>query len=447
MRPTARARELWRSITRRGRAFALAGVACLIAAQALGERDLLRVSALLFSLPIIALVIVTRTRYRLRLVRTLTPARVEAGTSARVLLHMENVSRLPSNVLLMEDVLPYALGGRPRFVLRQIEPSGVREATYSVRCEVRGRYEIGPLTVRLTDPFGCVELSRSFTSRETLTVTPKVFALPSVRLGGDWYGGGEGRSSQVAITGEADVATREYRRGDDLRKVHWRSTAKRGELMVRRDEQPRQNRATLLLDTRRTAHRGDGPGASFEWSVSALASVGVWLTRRGYTLRLASTGGLMVSASSPSLAEGVLLDSLSIVQAGSEQVIDEALRGVVGHGGGGLVVAVVGITDERTVGQLARVPAAASAAVLILVDAAAWAGTTPRNRAAAAATLGYAHDALSVAGWRVLVARHGDAIADLWPEAAHRPSDSSAYAGSWRAPAAAAAGAGVGDVG
>lgn len=430
MRPTARARELWRSFTLRGRAFAIAGLACVVSAQALGERDLLRVAALLFTLPLIALAVVTRTRYRLRLVRTLTPPRVEAGTSARVLLHMENVSRLPSNVLLMEDTLPYALGGRPRFVLRQIEPAGIREATYSVRCEVRGRYEIGPLTVRLTDPFGCVELSRSFSSRETLTVTPRIFALPSVRLGGDWHGGGEGRSTQVAITGEADVATREYRRGDDLRKVHWRSTAKRGELMVRRDEQPRQNRATLLLDTRRAAHRGDGPGASFEWSVSALASVGVWLTRRGYTLRLATTGGVIVSASSPSLAEGVLLESLSVVQPGAERVVDEALRGVIGHGGGGLVVAVIGIADDRTVTQLARLPAAASAAVLVLVDAATWAGTTPRSRTAATESLAYARAALGVAGWRVLLARHGDSIADLWPDAGHRPSNGATYAGS-----------------
>ncbi len=51
---------------------------------------------------------------------------------------------------------------------------------------------------------------------------------------------------------------REYRLGDDLRRVHWASTARTGDLMVRREEQPWQSRATVLLDTRRMAHAGIG---------------------------------------------------------------------------------------------------------------------------------------------------------------------------------------------
>ena len=68
-------------------------------------------------------------------------------------------------------------------------------------------------------------------------------------------------------SGAEDAATREYRYGDDLRKVHWRSTARVGELMVRREEQPVHSRATVLLDGRRGAHRGSGPGSSFEYAV------------------------------------------------------------------------------------------------------------------------------------------------------------------------------------
>ena len=61
---------------------------------------------------------------------------------------------------------------------------------------------------------------------------------------------------------------REYRRGDDLRRVHWRSSAHAGELMVRREEQPWQSRATLFVDNRKVAHRGTGAASSLEHAVS-----------------------------------------------------------------------------------------------------------------------------------------------------------------------------------
>src|SRR5947209_9048920 len=91
-------------------------------------------------------------------------------------------------------------------------------------------------------------------------------------------------SRSIATAGEDDAATREYRLGDDLRRIHWRSTARRGELMVRREEQPWQSRAVLLLDCRQSAHQGDGPLSSFEWSVSAAASIGLHLAHGGFTV-------------------------------------------------------------------------------------------------------------------------------------------------------------------
>jgi uncharacterized protein (DUF58 family) len=404
------------------------GVACLVAAQVVGERDLLRVGALLILLPLAALAVIARTRYRLELIRSVNPRRVEAGAPARVLLRLENVSRLPSAVLLMEDTVPYALGGRPRFVLRQVEPSGVREAVYTVRPETRGRYDVGPLTVRLTDPFGCVELSRAFTSLEQITVTPPVQPLPAVRLGGDGYAGGEGHSARAAVSGEADVATREYRQGDDLRKVHWRSTAKRGELMVRRDEQPRQNRATLVLDTRASVHRGSGAGlqgSSFEWAVSAGASVAVWLARRGFVLQLVTTGGLRAAGSSPAVAESNILELLSVVVDSRESGFQDASAALSRSGAGrtgGLVVAIVGIPADPRMGGLDGLPPRPDSGVAIAIDTESWTDKNHTGRGAERRRVAM-HDAnrvLSAGGWRVLAAQRGDALADLWPQAGVR---------------------------
>ncbi|HEY5335957.1 MAG TPA: DUF58 domain-containing protein, partial [Mycobacteriales bacterium] len=327
-------RALRGALTPRGSAFFVAALAALLVGEILGERDLVSIAALLAALPLAAVIVVARSRYRIRLLRTLTPQRVEAGREARVLLRMENVARLPTTTLLMEDTLPYALGGRPRFVLRGLESTGVREVTYGVRTEHRGHFEIGPLTVRVSDPFGCAEVTRAFSSVETLTVTPVVWDLPPVRIDGSWLGGGEGRSTTVAATGEADVSIREYREGDDLRRIHWKATARTGELMVRRDEQPRLSRGSILLDTRTVAHRGEGPSASFEWAVSAAASIGMWLSRRGYALRLVTVDGTVAAASSPGVAASKLLDSLAVVTTARTTTLAAALPQMANPGGG-----------------------------------------------------------------------------------------------------------------
>ena len=94
-----------------------------------------------------------------------------------------------------------------------------------------------------------------------------------MRLAGEYAGAGESQARIVAVHGEDDAATREYRYGDDLRRVHWRSTARTGELMVRREEQPWECRATLCSTPAAVRHRGEGPTASFEWAVSAAASI------------------------------------------------------------------------------------------------------------------------------------------------------------------------------
>ncbi|MFD6751237.1 DUF58 domain-containing protein, partial [Streptomyces anthocyanicus] len=237
-------------LTTRGRSFLAAGVAAAICAYVLGQSDLLRVGLLLAVLPLVCATVLYRTRYRVAGSRRLSPARVPAGSEARVHLRMENVSRLSTGLLMLQDRVPYVLGPRPRFVLDRVEAGGRREVSYRVRSDLRGRYPLGPLQLRLTDPFGMCELTRSFSTYDTLTVIPRVEALPPVRLTGEAKGYGDGRQRSLALAGEDDIIPRGYRYGDDLRRVHWRLTARYGELMVRREEQPQRSRCTVLLDTR-----------------------------------------------------------------------------------------------------------------------------------------------------------------------------------------------------
>ncbi len=429
-----------RGLTTRGRSFLAAAAAAGVSALILGEKDLLRIAALLALLPLLAAFAVARTRYRLACSRTLHPDRVQVGNPAQVVLRLENLSRIPTGLMLLEDRVPYALGSRPRFVLNRLVARQHGEVTYTVRADVRGRYELGPLSVRLTDPFGLCELNRSFSSTERLVVTPVVTPLPSVRVGGEWAGSGESRARSAAVHGDDDAATREYRHGDDLRKVHWRSTARTGELMVRREEQPWHTTATLLLDTRAQAHRGDGPASSFEWAVSATASAGVHLSRAGFTMRMVTDSGVDVNAMALG-GEGVLLDYLAEVHPSRQNTMAPGIARIRREGSG-LLVAVVGMLTTEEAQQLAAARAPGMTAVAILVDAGSWVNLPMPQREAAAARYNEAANALRVGGWRVLSARHGSRLDALWPYAAAR---SSRPAGTVR-PAASTGGLPLGGV-
>ncbi|TVL90895.1 DUF58 domain-containing protein [Streptomyces sp. SAJ15] len=410
-------------LTTRGRSFLAAGIAAAMCSYVLGQGDLLRVGLLLAALPLVCVAVVYRTRCRVAGSRRLSPARVPAGSEARVQLRVDNISRLPTGLLMLQDRVPYVLGPRPRFVLDRVEPGGRREVSYRVRSDLRGRYPLGPLQLRLTDPFGMCELTRGFSSYDLLTVVPRVEPLPAVRLAGEAAGYGDGRNRSLALAGEDDVIPRGYRHGDDLRRVHWRSTARYGELMVRREEQPQRARCTVLLDTRETAHFGSGPDSGFEWAVSGAASVAVHLLQRGYAVRLLTDTGASVPGtdggsgfSGPVLESadtaGLLLDALAVMDHSAEPGLSPAydlLRG----GAEGLLVAFLGDLDEEQAAVVARMRQRSGGAVAFLLDNAAWAG----GAGTASDPLQRRLQLLREAGWTALRVGPGTPLAALWRQA------------------------------
>jgi uncharacterized protein (DUF58 family) len=413
-------------LTTRGRSFLAAGVAAAVCAYVLGQPDLLRVGLLLAVLPLLCAAVLYRTRYRVSGSRRLTPARVPAGAEARVRLRMDNVSRLPTGLLLLQDRVPYVLGPRPRFVLDRIEPGGRREVSYRVRSDLRGRYPLGPLQLRLSDPFGMCELTRSFSASDTLTVTPRVEPLPPVRLSGEATGYGDGRQRALALAGEDDVIPRGYRYGDDLRRVHWRSTARHGELMVRREEQPHRARCTVLLDTRARAFSGAGPDSAFEWAVSGAASVMTHMLQRGYSVRLLTDTGSTVpgeggdgftatgTSQEPADAAGLMMDTLAVIGhsdgAGLSRAYD-VLRG----GDDGLLVAFLGDLDEAQAAVAARMRRRSGGAVAFVLDSGVW---LPRAGAPAPADrLQERLRMLRDAGWTAVMVPRGAALSEVWRQA------------------------------
>ncbi|MEU3182835.1 DUF58 domain-containing protein [Streptomyces sp. NPDC006923] len=428
-------------LTTRGRSFLAAGIAAAVCAYVLGQSDLLHVGVLLALLPLICVTVLSHTRYRVAGSRRLSPSQVPAGSEARVQLRLDNVTRMPTGLLMLQDHVPYVLGPRPRFVLDRVEAGGRREVAYRVRSDLRGRYPLGPLQLRLADPFGMCELTRSFSAYDTLTVVPRTEPLPPVRLVGESSGYGDGRQRSLAQAGDDDVIPRGYRHGDDLRRVHWRSTARYGELMVRREEQPQRARCTVLLDTRRIAYQGAGPDSAFEWAVSGAASALVHMLERGYAVRLLTDTGSSVpgegadgsagATQDSADSAGLLMDTLAVVDhsdgAGLSRSYD-VLRG----GTEGLLVAFLGDLDEEQTAVAARMRQRSGAAVAFVLDSDGWAGGV-RPGARAEERLRQ----LREAGWTALAVGPGASLPELWQHAARQRSESpvaggtTGFSGGW----------------
>jgi uncharacterized protein (DUF58 family) len=402
-------REALAGLTVRGRAFLAAGVTAIVCAIILGQPALTRVGILVGALPLVTAALIGRSRYRLALVRTVNPQLVTAGQPVRVNLALTNEGRTPSGVLRLEDQVPYVLGTRPRFVLEGIGQGWRRHVTYHVRSDVRGQFDIGPMTVRVSDPFGLVELGRAFQTTVPLTVTPRTVPLPQIPLGGAWTGSGDNRPRAFATGSAEDVTVREYRRGDDLRRVHWRSSARVGELMVRREEQPWQSRATLFLDNRVRAHRGQGIASSLEAAVSTAASIAVHLSMRGFTVRLVTASGEDPGSvwhfRDAELNTGPLLETLAVVQADPRPRIETGWLAEPTHGG--LMVAVVGSLEPLDVPILRRMQHHSASAMALALDVDAW---------VARSTDGGAATALTRQGWRAAALGPRDRLDTVWQE-------------------------------
>jgi uncharacterized protein (DUF58 family) len=270
--------------TARGWLVAATGFFLCVASRAFGAEALGQVGLALLVLVIGALVVVRLGRHELEVVRRITPDRAVAETPVGGTLELTNNGLGAAPLVLLEDQLPAVLRTRARFAFSGVEARGRREATYKLRPSRRGNYEIGPVEMSCVDPFALARVRKTTGGKSSLLVYPKIEKLVLPR---DL---GERRSLSVSAlrqptgaTGEDFYTLREYVEGDDLRKIHWPSTAKRQRYMIRQEETPWHNRATVVIDDRESAYEGD----AFERAVEAAASLVDLYHRSGYTYRLA----------------------------------------------------------------------------------------------------------------------------------------------------------------
>lgn len=338
-------------LTRRGWLLGAGSGALVIAGRVLGISELFALAAGAVALILGALIYVQATRVTLDAVRELHPPRVHAGSPSRVELTVHNRGTRRTPVLGVRD--PFDGGRRwARFLLSPLGVGEQARAAYRLPTERRGVYDLGPLEVHLSDPFGVAAWTTQAAPATQLTVFPRVDVIEPLpqTLGHDPNAATE-HPTAIGRGGEDFYALRPYEQGDDLRRVHWPTTAKTDELMIRQDEMPWQGRATVVLDVRRTIHTP----ASLEHAVSAAASIVSAAWRQRSLIRLVATDGVDSGFGAGPAHTEAILEHLATVDSHRVGGLDTALELVrrAGHGGGALAVVTTASATDADLQRLA----------------------------------------------------------------------------------------------
>jgi uncharacterized protein (DUF58 family) len=284
---------------------------CFIVGYGAGLSELLYAASFLVVLPLGSLALVRLRRRRLSVVRSFSPIVASAGSPVSVEIEVRNLSSSASSPASWADRIPWHPGSAGPGALPvlagalpgYLNPAAVARVRYTLRPPTRGVFPVGPLHIEYGDPFGLAAGSAALGGIQQLSVVPAVVPFgtdgPSI-LSGD----GSARLVQRRSSGsDDDLITREYRSGDALRRVHWRASARHGELMVRQEEQHTFPEARVLIDTREDGYGdawadlgGETSGSgSFEWSVRMVASLGVHLHAAGFEVHLLETASAQIA--------------------------------------------------------------------------------------------------------------------------------------------------------
>ncbi|MCK8468382.1 DUF58 domain-containing protein [Microbacterium sp. KSW4-16] len=380
-----------RPLTGRGAGALVAALCCVIAANVFGTRILLYIGLLLAALTLFSLLAVRLPRRSGTVTRQISTDLLTVSETSRVTVRISlRALRVPHG--LWHDILPAAVAGDSGGEY----PPESGQLTYPITGVRRGVWPLGPLMLRTVDPFGLAQREQAFGETRSITVVPEVFALAplTVRVGA---AGGTAHTSSTRLgQGSDNLSPRGYIPGDSMRRIHWRATAHRGQLMVRQEEEESSPDAVVVLD--RSAGRWDAPGAdadpAFETAVSLCASAAVHLASEGYSVDVIDSAGTLLGAlrGHEDDRDGLLVALAMVAPRGEGR----DLAALIGGTPPGPLVFITGRLDEEDAARLR--PAGAAAPMLFSTE-----------------LLPGAAEAATPHGWTV--ATLGPVIADAWEDA------------------------------
>jgi uncharacterized protein (DUF58 family) len=245
-------------------------------------------------------------RLRPAVTRSVHPDRVQRGVAAVAELVVGNDSSVRQPAFLARD----KVGGELREVpVRSLPPGGSARYRYELPTDRRGRIEVGPLSVERSDLLGLARARGEIGQAAQLWVYPRRHPVRLSPAGRSRHHH-EGEAPLIPVRGSMDLRSlREYVVGDELRHLHWKATARTGQLMVREYVDPAQPWCVIVLDTRAHMLTPD----AFEEAVEVVASI-LWEScEQDRPSRLCTTGGLRTDTVGGAAGVRELLDQLCLV--------------------------------------------------------------------------------------------------------------------------------------
>jgi len=274
---------------------------------------------------------------RLAVTRT-GPERAEEGETITFHVEVENLGWLPRFMVELVDRLPFASTGTGKAssethafgVVACVPGQSRRQFAMPLKCEKRGFYRLGPIGLASSFPLGLAEARQTRDEgAQTLTVYPDVFTIVNLPLRGSPSQIHRGGYQLPEGAGAAEFAgLREYRRGDNPRHVHWPTTARLNELMVKEFEPLASACLHLVLDLNAHANVGSGRHATLEYALRIAGSIARYATQNGLRIRMSAAGAapLSIPAGSGELHYRAILDELAVADANGDTAYAELLE-------------------------------------------------------------------------------------------------------------------------
>jgi uncharacterized protein (DUF58 family) len=345
-------------LTPRGIAVAVSAVVLYVLALVLGYEELFVLAAV----AIVALIggaawVALRPNLEVR--REIEPRRVTRGDPALGLVRVTNRSRFPSVPAIATEPCGTVT---VEVDLPRLPRGGAISKRYRLPTDRRAVVDVGPIAITRADPLVLWRTRRRHGEIERLWVHPRTFALAGLPAGRTRSL--DGQATDAVEHGSITFhALREYVVGDDLRHVHWKSSARVGTLMVREHVDTSLPQLTLLLDTRASVYDEE----SFESAVEAAASVAVAASRAGYPLRLVTTCGRSAGGRGIGADAAPLLDLLAAIGPADDVDLRSVAVRLARERRGDTFVAVTGRTDTDDIAPVSSLARRFDDAVLVMI--------------------------------------------------------------------------------